>query len=581
MKLHLHIGTFKTGTSTLQRFLLHNAKPLSKRGLAVPSILGEDLMPIKLASAIGNPRAVNFFKEKKLIPTYSTTPSIKAILEDLEKTFSGRHEQHSVLSWEGLPHFFYEQEELQHLKALLGSVCDEIQVIVYLRRQDSLAASLYGEVLYQGRFYCDPDQIFSYAGFEDSFSVGQEGSVLQRFDYARLLRPWAEVFGKENIIVRPFERQQLLKGDVVTDFFSILGCQENDLERTPDMNQSMDRFQMEFLRHMIRHVPTSIGDTLNESFLCLGKTLHHTVPRTTRHNVPTAGAEAFLARFADSNAEVAREYLGREDGVLFREPAAADNSAELPDLTVDKAVELAANVWNIQWANSKGQESLARTAASKARFLQDCNTALYAQALSTAGRQNDAAGVLATIPDLEQRHDIRDHLFQTYAIQDAAALDRYNAITMDTLRIEHAIEARRDLPRRELITRLARPKRLLVFRSAPAYPCADLFATLFQAWPDVTADIVIQDGCAVDDGHSFAERLEVAAAPFTAEAFHTRHRHEALAGRYDLAIVPTNGDLTGYREFIAAASALGCGLCATYRSDNLALPAADKYLEFL
>jgi len=585
MKLHLHIGTFKTGSTTLQHFLLHNAKELSERGVAIPSLMGNALMPIRFSTAVGNPQVVEFHKQSQThIAKGATLPSAEEAQKALQKTFNNLREDACILSWEGLPLFFPEKEDVERLADQLGTVCDKIQIVIYLRRQDSLYASLYGELIYQGRFFNDPDAPFSYESAEGAFGFGESGSNMRWFDYAGLTKTWADVFGAENVLVRPFEKQQLVNADIVSDFLSIFGLDKEDFDPIPDKNKSIDRFQMEFLRHMLRHLPSHVRGELNPAFLHLGRMMHNSIPPTTHYKTSTRGAREFLQRFEASNAYVARTFLGRQDGRLFLDSAPADNSAELPDLTVEKAMEITGQIWNEQWNHvgritNRDKETI-RKAEAHAATLRDAGTALLALGLSAQGKPSAAKVLFAGIPNVENRKELRDHLFQTHALQNPDTLALYLAHCPPALRTDTARE-NTVLPPEAPFAQQPRPARVLVFRSAPPMVCIDLFAHLFRTWPGVQADVVIQKGSTLDHGFPFAERLYVEPARFSAESFFSTFSAESLRTRYDLAIIPTNGELAGYAPFFEVASKLACPTCAAYRSDNLLLPEAGKVLELM
>ena len=65
-------------------------------------------------------------------------------------------------------------------------------------------------------------------------------------------------------------------------------------------------------------------------------------------------AAAFLDKYAASNAAVARKYLNRANGVLFSESPPRDRPERLPSLDVDKAIEIAAKLW--QWQETRFQQ---------------------------------------------------------------------------------------------------------------------------------------------------------------------------------------------------------------------------------
>jgi hypothetical protein len=63
-----------------------------------------------------------------------------------------------------------------------------------------------------------------------------------------------------------------------------------------------------------------------------------------------AGIE-FLGRYAASNAQVAGKYLNRADRALFVEQPSRGRSERIPALDVDKAVEIAAKLW--EWHETR------------------------------------------------------------------------------------------------------------------------------------------------------------------------------------------------------------------------------------
>jgi len=584
MKLYLHIGTMKTGSTTLQRTLLENLHPLSRQGVALPTLLGERVTPRLFCHAAGNPRVVEYHRQTGAhLPQDVTIPSLEEAKDDLLRAFGKIREDVCVLSWEGFPVFFPETEDVQRLADMLKAVCDEIEIIVYLRRQDALWASLYGELLFQGRLDDKTDYRFSYDSVEGLFGFGETGSNLDLFDYERMLQPWAEVFGVENVSVRPFEREQLTDGDVVRDFVSLIGCDAAKMNPFENANVSMDRFQMEFLRRILRHVPESIDGKYNKAFERLGRIVHDNIPRTSAYTVPTTGAKEFLDRFSDSNARIAQEYLGRQTGELFKVSAPEDNSADLPELTLDKAMEIAGALWNAQWdytqecdrLNRALRESLNRRAST----LQAANQALFGLTLLAQGKEEAARKMFAGIPDFENRGDIREHLFDSYAVRDAEALANHVRLCTPPLSIERSLETVAKSPAKRVLSEMPKPERVLVFRSAPLFPSEDLFDHLFQVWPDVCADLVVQDGCTLGDGLPFASRLRIKPVPFTAEDFFDRHDPDELSGRYDLCIVPVNGEPAGFGQHFKVVDALKCPTCLVYRSWNLVLQEDRKMFE--
>src|SRR5690606_10056545 len=83
-------------------------------------------------------------------------------------------------------------EDILRLKDMLSPLAETTRIVVYLRRQDEALLSMYSTMVRSG----------SSQGLQ--FPPGHV--IALRFDYARLLGLWADVFGRENIVPRLFNQ---------------------------------------------------------------------------------------------------------------------------------------------------------------------------------------------------------------------------------------------------------------------------------------------------------------------------------------------------------------------------------------
>ncbi len=105
------------------------------------------------------------------------------------------------------------ESHIEALKLLFPSRCT-IKIIVYLRRQDELYLGTQAEAIKSGQ---------NNLKFVDPFLRADSKPYGRRYyDYNLMLSRWAKVFGKSNIIVRPNEHSQLLEGDILEDFHSLI-----------------------------------------------------------------------------------------------------------------------------------------------------------------------------------------------------------------------------------------------------------------------------------------------------------------------------------------------------------------------
>ncbi|MEL7506483.1 MAG: hypothetical protein AAFN42_04045 [Cyanobacteria bacterium J06554_1] len=201
VRVYLHIGTAKTGTTTLQRFLCKNENVLSDLGYLYPKSGRPANNPIahyNLANAIkSDSRLYNRHTGKW------TDVSHQFI--DLHQEIEQQNLSNVIVSCES---FSRDPKELDKLKHELSRY--EVKILVYLRKQEKFLLSAYIESIKQG----------SYLSFKEYID-----KKLDLVNYYGLLSLWSSLFGKDNLIIRVFE-QDKLKGNIFEDFLVSIGIED-------------------------------------------------------------------------------------------------------------------------------------------------------------------------------------------------------------------------------------------------------------------------------------------------------------------------------------------------------------------
>jgi hypothetical protein len=361
-QIYLHIGVPKTGTSALQEVGHVFRDLLAREGICYPRTPGlrnHVLLAVYASDNASNstslPRLVSLLAGRRALgessppdPGTATPPAneLKTVVdlfddesylefrqsfpELLRSEIVGSGCQKVVLSNEQLSWQLKTPDEVQRLADLLRPISDDIRVVVYLRRQDELALSLHSMSIKQGYRHVN-------------LKLGPRNS---NYNYAQMLKPWARVFGKEALIVKVYEKDRLRHGDLVSDFASIVGYERDESIRFPSQRggRRLDAVTSKFLREFNRHVPTFRGSEWNPLRDHIGDTLELISSESDPVGWAGEPLDQVLAKFAESNAEVAREYLGREDGKLFSDSPVPDYESEAK-LPVQKAIEIAAHLW--------------------------------------------------------------------------------------------------------------------------------------------------------------------------------------------------------------------------------------------
>lgn len=305
-ELYLHIGTHKTGTSALQQFFAANRKRLGRQGIIYPYDRG------------GGGGEAGHFR------LWWSLQAVRGKGDDRYPADLGSSEQEwqAVLSQSGNGRLLISAEGLWNCKpediAKIKTMTADfpVTIVVYLRRQDLLAASVYNQLAKtRGQAMTDykPSQ---YA-----------------LNYADMLQRWSAAFGKEKVLVRPYERGQFYKNSIFADFMHHVFDLEVPADYTipqGNVNARLHRIAFEY-KQCINFLPMSVDlkrSTL-EPLMSVSDVFYREGRADASLFSPRDQLE-LLGQYTGVNETIAREYLGRADGRLFYDPLPDDNGQWRP-----------------------------------------------------------------------------------------------------------------------------------------------------------------------------------------------------------------------------------------------------------
>ena len=219
--LYLHIGFHKTGTTALQGFFYPNRKLLLERGFLYPTV---EMSP---NGQQAYPYAINEVPMKR----FNGPPDKVALRAQFLAAVEAANPKQVLISSENFGGA-REATMIQGCKEFF--VGFQVKIVVYLRRQDDYFCSVYQQRVkpphqFKGRI-ADLD-------------------IAWEMDYWQRLLPWAQAFGAENLIVRPYERAQFPQGDIFADFMQLLGLTTAGCDiPKKEFNISLNPRQTEMLR---------------------------------------------------------------------------------------------------------------------------------------------------------------------------------------------------------------------------------------------------------------------------------------------------------------------------------------------
>ncbi len=326
--LYLHIGTEKTGTTTLQALAAANRALFAQNGLCYPRTPG-DRNHMALAAYASDGQTT---RDLNPVPGLED-PMRRAVFreefaEALRTEVASSGASLVWLSNEHLSSRLQSVDEIKRLASLLLPLADQIRVVVYLRHQPDLFLSFYSTLIKSG----NDGEMEPPVNGDEYF-----------YNFEMMLDNWAAAFGENALSVRVYDKSVLRHGDIVTDFLDMIGFDLPPDAYMPEReNVRLDTYTLQFLRLFHRDIPGAGPDgpdPVHGDIITALEALSKGPPLAAPAKLMREIDEVFHA----SNNRVARRFL-RRDGALFPPVVYPDPPASSL-LTPAQAVKIAAGLW--------------------------------------------------------------------------------------------------------------------------------------------------------------------------------------------------------------------------------------------
>jgi hypothetical protein len=251
LDLTLHIGTEKIGSTSIQDFLRVNRKKLEKFGIRSPSSLAVGRGNHRwLAAIANNPDFIDEFSKRKGLHKRSRRDKIIDRRKELfrqEVVAKGATCNHFVISSEHLQSRLQTDEELLRLKEYLSGFFSGITVVLYIRDPLDCAVSAYSSLL-----------LGNIAG--NTLPAANSPYMISLCNHSETIARWERCFPASRLIIRRFQKEALIEGDVTKDFclhfLRIDPCTE--LKVPKSLNTAFSLTGMAVIYHLNQVWPTPL-----------------------------------------------------------------------------------------------------------------------------------------------------------------------------------------------------------------------------------------------------------------------------------------------------------------------------------
>jgi hypothetical protein len=291
--IFLHVGQTKTATTTLQAFFSDNRAWLANQGIDYPECPPDH--PIK---------SQHRFLVEPLAGLQRPFPDEIPGWTYIKQKIKASSLSSILISEEVFWHLFERRREekveiLRWIKNQLSG--HDVKIVCYLRRQDKWIESWFNQLT-----KTDVNH-YSRMNYHQFIQAYKDQGML---NYVQALQPWITVFGEDNLIVRPFEKSQFLKGDVIQDFLSIIGVRlldSGEIVRPADQQVSLCNSACEISNI---YNSTVRAKEFKQRFM---EIVHAYDEQITDHRrfTPHSIATSLLDEYRSSNQEIAARFGGR------------------------------------------------------------------------------------------------------------------------------------------------------------------------------------------------------------------------------------------------------------------------------
>lgn len=289
MKLILHPGHSKCGSTTIQKAIINNRTGLENQGIVIP----DPQMRIRGESGF-NPKGETprvFFRRAM---ESNDVSELSERLGQIGRRLKGKNAV-VLISAENLVNQLRKPAG-RNIHLELVRHFDAVKVIYYIRRQDDFLLSAWQQWGYK--------QGMSLEQFVNKSLAAGSPNYRLAVDF------FAELYGREALLVTPVEASWLFESKLITDFFQKMGVDYSGFDLTQDVsNKSLNPALCELLSHsphLFRDIHDETLKITLERVLGASPVLHQRLPEY----LSAERRKKILDKFRDDNLYLSSNYLG-------------------------------------------------------------------------------------------------------------------------------------------------------------------------------------------------------------------------------------------------------------------------------
>ncbi len=313
MNLIVHIGTAKTGTTTIQKMLFDNNDILRSKGFHFLQCACPKNNRALPAYCINDGRNDDFFRKRKILSLDEKSRFRDELRSNLHKELSSLGDGiHTVIiSSEQFTRLKYDAE-IRRFNDLVSPYFSDIRILCWLREQCEMATSLYSTAMISG----------ATLDFNDHLKQCHTNNT--RYNYYAMLNLWTAAFGVASIEVKVFSKHAFFKGNFICDY---LMCISPDLIPIINNNIRPENISINALGQRLLLTVNRLSQRHAYSWLKNNSLLRRIIVRIVKScfsgqgcTPSTVDYKRTYDLFYQSNKMLSNKYLGKNDKLFDFSP---------------------------------------------------------------------------------------------------------------------------------------------------------------------------------------------------------------------------------------------------------------------
>jgi hypothetical protein len=253
-KVIVHIGTRKTGTSSIQKTLGENRVELIKHNIYYPSLKPFNHISIFTPIFLDAPEKYGALIKRGVTSNREALKACARLQSKWINEFNKCECDNFIISAESLTSPVFALNAVRRLKEFLEEYFEEIVIVVYFRHYNSFINSQVQQVIKNGH---------------GSKSIG---TILNQYldnpnseiFYSNNIKNWVEVFGYDHLIIKPFDIESFRSNSLVEDFLYAAGLNTDGIDiQEYKINESLGKNSIAFLERLNQKYPALKNNMLN------------------------------------------------------------------------------------------------------------------------------------------------------------------------------------------------------------------------------------------------------------------------------------------------------------------------------